>query len=73
MLCIHCGNMRLAHIDAKVTSFNLRVDSRGIVGDIPSALGIGGGDYLTFAFCLECGRIQSEYPLGQLMVNEILS
>jgi hypothetical protein len=26
-------------------------------------IGVGGGDYIEFKFCLECGQIQGEWPV----------
>lgn len=32
-------------------------------GYVLSDLGIGGGDYLNFKFCMDCGQIQGKFPL----------
>lgn len=29
---------------------------------VPSDLNIGGGDYLSFDVCLDCGQMQGEWP-----------
>ena len=26
-------------------------------------MGIGGGDYIEFAYCLDCGQIQKDFPV----------
>jgi hypothetical protein len=31
-------------------------------GYVPSGLNIGGGDYLEFKMCLDCGRVQGKVP-----------
>lgn len=35
-------------------------------GYVPRNMGIGGGDYLKFTYCLDCGRIQGNFPLEEL-------
>ena len=32
-------------------------------GYLPDDIGIGGGDYIDFDYCLDCGQIQGEFPL----------
>jgi hypothetical protein len=32
-------------------------------GYVPRDLGIGGGDDVHFAYCLDCGQIQAAFPL----------
>lgn len=41
------------------------VQSEGFSHDgyVPDGLGIGGGDYLNFSFCLDCGQMQGEFPV----------
>jgi hypothetical protein len=28
-------------------------------------MGIGGGDYVAFSYCLDCGQIQGDFPLPE--------
>jgi hypothetical protein len=32
-------------------------------GYVPSKMGIGGGDYMEFSYCLDCGQIQGKFPV----------
>lgn len=32
-------------------------------GYLPDDLGIGGGDTIEFSYCLDCGKIQGEFPV----------
>lgn len=32
-------------------------------GYVPSDLNIGGGDYVEFSYCADCGKIQGEFPV----------
>lgn len=41
-------------------------------GYVPYGLGIGGGDYIEFELCLDCGRIQSDWPIDDSTVIEAL-
>ena len=38
-------------------------DGREHDGYVPKDLGIGGGDYIDFEYCLDCGQIQGKFPL----------
>ncbi len=33
-------------------------------GYVPNDLGIGGGDYVEFRLCLNCGQMQGNYPMA---------
>lgn len=30
---------------------------------VPDDIGIGGGDYVEFSYCLDCGMIQGDFPV----------
>lgn len=38
---------------------------------VPDYLGIGGGDYVSFEYCLDCGRIQGEFPIEEVFDDEL--
>ncbi len=33
-------------------------------GYVPENLNIGGGDYLEFDYCADCGKIQGNFPIN---------
>lgn len=33
---------------------------------VPSNIGIGGGDYIQFRYCVDCGKIEGKFPLKQI-------
>jgi hypothetical protein len=33
-------------------------------GYVPEDIGIGGGDYIEFYYCLDCGKIQGNFPVS---------
>jgi hypothetical protein len=64
--CI-CGSKRIASVNGKTSDcccvHYKNADSDGYV---PGDIGIGGGDYIEFDYCLDCGRIQSkEFPIKE--------
>ena len=32
---------------------------------VPDYIGIGGGDYVEFDYCLDCGQIQGDFPIEE--------
>lgn len=66
-----CGSERIAEVSGKCSdqcSIQLGDFSRDDY--VPSDMGIGGGDYLNFSYCLDCGRIQGTFPLDQTELEE---
>jgi hypothetical protein len=66
MTCQRCNSARVAHICAKCSDLCCFQNEWGYV---PGNAGIGGGDYVEFDYCLECGQIQGKFPLP-LMESE---
>jgi hypothetical protein len=40
-------------------------------GYVPRDLGVGGGDDVQFAYCLDCGQIQGRFPLPPTRMEEV--
>ena len=62
-----CGSNRIAYISAKSSDLNfVRVgEESSVEGYVPRDMGIGGGDYVEFDWCLNCGQIQgNNFPLA---------
>jgi len=59
-----CGSNRIASVNAKCSDLcNVQLPSgEELDGYVPDNLNIGGGDYIRFEFCMDCGRIQDEFP-----------
>ena len=70
MIC--CDNQKIAHVGAKCNDmFSLTYENIEIDGYVPSGLNIGGGYYVEFNFCLNCGQIQNFKPVDiQNVKNE---
>lgn len=59
----NCSCSRIAQIHAKCSDmFSARIGGKEYEGYVPSDLGIGGGDYVKFKYCLDCGKIQEKFP-----------
>ncbi len=60
----NCGSERVALLTAKCSDCcGVSLGHRDMDGYVPSDMGIGGGDYVTFEYCLDCGKISGEFPL----------
>jgi len=67
MSCQKCKSERVGTVGGKTSDLaNFSVYSEGIdhQGEVPSIPVIGGGDYLSIDFCLDCGQIQGEFPIN---------
>lgn len=64
--CIKCKSVRLVSISGK-TSDLCHVEYKSAVSDgyVPYKIGIGGGDYIRFTYCLDCGKIQYNFPIKE--------
>jgi len=66
MDCIRCESSRVLEVSGKVTDrcFLEDQNQKTMCGYTPQDIGIGGGDYIEFSYCLECGQIQDSFPVG---------
>jgi hypothetical protein len=64
MKCDKCNSERVASIMGKCSDLSV-INLLGIEheGYVPDDVGIGGGDYMRFDLCLDCGKVQGEFPL----------
>ena len=66
-----CGSHRIANINAKCSDMcHVEIeDENGYVNSsddyAPKDMGIGGGDYLRFSYCMDCGSMQGNFPLDE--------
>lgn len=59
-----CKSERILTVRAKCNDmFSWEVDDQECHGYVPRDLGIGGGDYVKFQLCLNCGQLQGEFPI----------
>lgn len=66
MNCQTCKSDRVVLVDGKTSDMcGVNINDKTAHGYVPSDMGIGGGDYLRFELCLNCGQVQGEFPLPQ--------
>lgn len=72
MGCANCGNVRRLDVSGKTSDMcDVSADGNNYFGGyVPEGLNIGGGDYLSFAFCLNCGRIEGKFPITEKAVQK---
>jgi hypothetical protein len=59
-----CGSNRIASVNSKASDLHfVSIGENEQDGYLPSDMGIGGGDYVEFSWCLNCGQIQDDFPL----------
>lgn len=64
-----CGSDRLLLVNGKVSDMcSVTVGEHTRDGYVPRNLNIGGGDYLEIEFCLDCGKVQGEFPITDAQV-----
>ena len=62
--CTACKSDRIVNIGGKCSDMcNGNYKGVDIDGYVPYDIGVGGGDYLEFSFCLNCGTIQGKFPI----------
>lgn len=73
MTCRGCFSERTANVQGKTS--DLCFFSAGNIqhqGYVPGDVGVGeGGDYIRIDYCLDCGRIQGDFPIPQEAVDTI--
>lgn len=66
MACQKCSSIRIFSINAKCSDLCNVVSNTGLEHDgyVPENIGIGGGDYVEFDYCIDCGQIQGQFPIS---------
>jgi hypothetical protein len=39
-------------------------------GYVPDDIGIGGGDYISITYCMDCGRLRGTFPIPPSQMEE---
>lgn len=62
--CQRCKSERVALLNAKCSDCcQLVAEGKELFGYVADDAGIGGGDYVEFYYCLDCGQIQGKFPV----------
>jgi hypothetical protein len=70
-----CDSDRVALVCGKTSDmFQFQYKDIDHDGYVPEGLPIGGkyGDYIDFDFCLECGKIQGNFPVSDETVKKAI-
>lgn len=68
----NCGSERIAQISGKTDDrCFVRLGNKEKNGYAPDGMNVGGGDYLNFKLCLDCGKIQGKFPVAQTEMEAI--
>jgi hypothetical protein len=71
MKCRNCQSERVADVSAKCSDCcNVSIGAAEEDGYVPRDIGIGGGDYINFSYCLECGQLQGKFPLASAEIEK---
>lgn len=71
MNCDSCKSGRVVEITSKCSDcFHATIGEKEHDGYVPYDIGIGGGDYVEFSYCLDCGKIQGTFPLEQSKIED---
>jgi len=60
-----CENQKISSVMAKCNDMcNIRYsDGTEDNGYVPYEINIGGGDYVSFSYCMSCGRMEGNFPI----------
>jgi len=65
MKCDNCKSGRIIKINGNVNDLcDSWYKDHHILHGCPYGIGIGGGDYMYMEYCLNCGKIQGEFPVN---------
>lgn len=71
--CQKCNSFRLASVDGKPSDLcSVSLFDEDNYGNVPTDMNIGGGDYLSFELCLDCGQIQGNWPVPITLLETTL-
>jgi len=68
--CTTCSSNRIAVVSGKTSDccfYSYKGQQHN--GYVPSKVGIGYSDYIDFNYCLECGKIQGDFPVSDPKLN----
>jgi len=68
-----CGGSRILKISGKTSDcFSMSLGDKEYDGYVPGGLNIGEGgygDYIIIDLCLDCGKVQGDFPVSQEKVD----
>jgi hypothetical protein len=74
MSCQKCNSQRIAEVSGKCADCcGVTIGNVEHEGYVPNDLGIGGGDYISFSWCLDCGQLQGKFPVAPAEMEKDIS
>jgi hypothetical protein len=65
-----CGSKRIAKVVAKCSDCCfVTMGDKEHDGYVPKDMNIGGGDYIRMKYCMDCGKIQGDFPLPETLLE----
>jgi len=71
-----CGSQRIMRVSGKTSDmFSVNIPHLDVNynGYVPRDLQLGGGDYIGFTVCLDCGTIQRWQPISDEQIKETMN
>lgn len=73
MAC-NCGSIRIVSIGGCCSDrSSVHYRDKEHLGYVPYGIGIGGGDYIEFVFCADCGHLQNFTPIPEPTLKELFA
>ena len=75
--CAGCHSKRIFTLSGKCSdrfsaNYQNGEENHEYQGYVPR-IGIGGGDYIEFDLCLDCGRVQDYFPVPEAAIRQALN
>jgi hypothetical protein len=72
--CQRCQSERILSASGKCSDcFSAFYQDESVDGYVPYDINVGGGDYIEFKLCMDCGQVQGQFPVAQEVITEALS
>jgi hypothetical protein len=72
MACQKCKSERILSVNAKCSDLCfVSIGNQEKDDYVPDDMGIGGGDYVEFELCLDCGQVQGNFPLEKSKLESV--
>ncbi len=63
MECDRCKSERIINVNGNISNICDHYKGNVHYDKVPCNIGIGGDDYITINYCLQCGKIYGDFPV----------
>ena len=68
-----CESSQYVHVSGKTSDMcNVNMGEIEHDGYVPEGMNIGGGDYLSFSFCINCGQMSGTWPIENSPLKDLV-